>query len=331
MRTFLNLIGARNKEFYRDRSSMVWAICFPILLIIGFAFAFSSPDKTVFSLGYNTTLPDQLELPSYIDTINYDDAELASQRIRHHQLDMWLDTTATDTAYYNPSSATSTALRDILSAQLDGSNIIPLPGKAVRYVEWVIPGILGMNIMFGALFGVGYVIVRYRKNGVLKRLAATPVTAIEFLAAQVASRFIIVILTNTSILVGSVIALDIEVQGSWLSLIACLATGCITMICIGLIISSRTTNEELAGGLLNLITWPMMLLSELWFTLDKAPQWMQAIANILPLTHMVRAARQIMVDGAGFGDVWPSFAILIAVAVICLLAAATLFRWEQAS
>ncbi len=334
MRTFIALISARNKEFYRDKASLTWAILFPLLLIVGFSFAFSRPADTLFTLGVIGDLPDTITTADYIEVIPYEDDKLALKRIRHHQLDILINTeTHTEIqGAYNKLSPSSTALLDILYAQQSiDIRFNNIEGKAVRYVEWALPGVLGMNIMFAALFGVGYVIVRYRKNGVLKRLSASPVSPIHFLAAQMISRFIIVIITCTSIMVGCILLLDLKMEGNWLLLIATMAIGCITMICMSLVIASRTASEELASGMLNLLTWPMMVLSELWFSLDNAPQWMQSLSNLIPLTHMVKTMRNIMIDGAGLQEVFGSLIILVVVAVISILLGAKLFKWEVAS
>src|SRR5699024_7511585 len=200
-----------------------------------------------------------------------------------------------------------------------------LRGQRIRYVDWVLPGVLGMNIMFAALFGVGYVIVRYRQNGVLKRLQATPLTPLTFLAAQTASRLFIVLAVTVVIFVGCEWLLDILVLGSrWLLLWIAL-TGAMAMIALGLLISSRVASEELAGGLLNVTTWPMLLLSEVWFSLDTAPAWVRQLAELLPLTHIVHAARAVMVEGAGWAEIVPSLLTLLGMTALMLGLAAWLF------
>ncbi len=327
MRTFLALVIARNKEFYRDRSAMVWTIVFPLLLIVGFTFAFSRPADAIFKLGVWGDAP-QLELPEYVELVTYQDWDRAVTRLRHHELDLLLNREQ-GVALYNELSPSSGALLDLLRPQLPPElEVETMQGKAVRYVEWAIPGVVGMNIMFGALFGVGYVIVRYRKNGVLKRLSAAPVSPFAFLSAQMLSRFMIVMISNGAILAGCVLMLDLRMEGSWLDLTLALAAGCLTMICIGLVVASRVSSEELAGGLLNVLSWPMMILSELWFSLDNAPQWMQAISNLLPLTHMVRAIRSVMVDGAGLIGILPNLLALGLFGIFSVILAAWLFRWE---
>lgn len=196
-------------------------------------------------------------------------------------------------------------------------------------MDWVIPGVLGMNLMFGALFGVGYVIVRYRHNGVLKRLQATPVSALEFLSAQLASRLMIVVVVNSLIFIGCVLLLDLIVLGSYLSLLLVTLLGGIAMIALGLLVACRTASEELAGGLLNLATWPMLFMSEVWFSLDDAPPWMQALSNALPLTHIVKGFRSVMIEGATLGEISHHLLWLAVMTVVTLGLASALFRWHK--
>ena len=101
------------------------------------------------------------------------------------------------------------------------------------------------------------------------------------------------------------------------------------MISLGLVVASRTSSEELAGGLLNVATWPMLLLSEVWFALDDAPTWLQMLSSILPLTHIVRASRSVMIEGSSLVEVAPHLIWLSVMTLICLSMASLLFRWHK--
>ena len=204
----------------------------------------------------------------------------------------------------------------------------PVSGKAVRYVDWLFPGILGMNMMFSCLFGVGYVVLRYRKSGFLKRLHATPLTAFEFLSAQVLSRLALILFV-TAILyfgIGAIIGFHSAGSGLLLALVALLSA--LSMIALGLTIAARFSSEELVGGLLNLLTWPMMLLSGIWFSLEGSPRWVQWIAHIFPLTHAIDAARAVMIDGAGAAQIAPHLLYLAVTALVFLAFGAWSFRWR---
>jgi ABC-type multidrug transport system permease subunit len=183
-----------------------------------------------------------------------------------------------------------------------------------------------MNMMFSCLFGVGYVVVRYRKNGFLKRLQATPLTAFEFISAQVASRMLLILTITSFIYAGTHLLLDTRMDGSYFTLFLIAVVGAISLISLGLLISARVTSEELAGGLLNLINWPMMMLSGVWFSLEGAPDAVRTVANIFPLTHVLNSARAVMLDGASLADVAPSLLALTAMSAVFLAIGAKIFR-----
>jgi len=201
-------------------------------------------------------------------------------------------------------------------------------GDEVRYLDWVVPGVIAMNIMWGALFGIGYVIVRYRKFGVLKRLHATPVTPLEFLTAQILSRLWLLVAVNALIYIGMDFFLNFRMHGSYLNLFIVFTLGCVCLICCGLVVAARVSSEEVANGLLNLFSWPMMFLSGVWFSLEGAHPWMQKIALLLPLTHVTEAAREIMIDGAGLMQIADHLLVLGLTSVVLLVIGAWIFQWE---
>jgi ABC-type multidrug transport system permease subunit len=104
--------------------------------------------------------------------------------------------------------------------------------------------------------------------------------------------------------------------------------GATAMISLGLLVAARVSSEEFAGGLLNLLTWPMMFLSGVWFSLEGAPTWIQAAARVFPLTQMLEAARKVTLDGAGLADIWPNLAALAAMCVLFLTLGSVGFKWK---
>lgn len=339
MKAFLALLLARNKEFYRDRASISWAVILPIIIIMAVSVAFSGRDQQLFKVGVlsqeatqdaaQVLLPETLQ-KDYIQVVVIADQEKALTRVRHHQFDLLLQQTDNGWHYWiNDNAAKGEVLQTLLLASVPQAQKETVSGRAVRYIDWAMPGVLGMNIMFGALFGVGYVIVRYRKMGVLKRLQATPITAFQFLSAQLISRLLIITVVSGLIFIGCNIFLDFLMLGSYTLLFAIALLGGFSMIGLGLIVSSRTDNEELAGGLLNVASYPMLLLSEVWFSLDGAPQWMKAIAQILPMTHMLDAARAVMLEGAGWQDVSAHLLVMGVMSIVFLSIAAVMFRWGR--
>ncbi|HPS44486.1 MAG TPA: ABC transporter permease, partial [Treponemataceae bacterium] len=199
---------------------------------------------------------------------------------------------------------------------------------SIRYVDWLVPGVIGMNMMFSCLFGVGFVLVRYRKNGVLKRLKATPVGALNFLTAQAVSRFLIAFATSIVVYAGTNAFLHFKMEGSYLLLTVILALGILSMIALGLLFATRFKSEELASGVINLFTFPMMLFSGVFFSLEGSPAPLRNAAKAFPLTHFLDAARAVMLDGAGLSAVWPQMAILAGMSVAFIAVSTALFKWE---
>ena len=334
---FIALIHARNLEFFRDRSAFVWNIVFPVVLVVLFSFAFSDENKQLYKVGvldgalaYQTDYQNWqgLRQTRYMAFIPYRDAQEAQLKLGQHRLDLLI---AADGERYwvNPHSSNSyVAEKLLLAAETGPLKRYEVEGQALRYVDWVLPGIMGMNIMFSSLFGVGYVIVRYRKQGVLKRLQATPLRAGEFLAAQLLSRLLISVASVVVVFVGCHLVFHFTLLGSPLTLLLCGVLGSMAMISLGTFIAAITDSEETASGVLNMMTWPMLLLSEVWFSLEGAPQWLKMISQAFPLTHMVKAARAVMTDGAGLLAIWPSLAYLLVFSGVFLLVGAKFFRWQ---
>lgn len=333
VKRFLAVFKARNLEFWRDKSSLAWNFIFPVLLVVGFAVVFGNDNKAEYKIGVlqSASVIDSTAHPflqtRYLEFVPYAQTDTALQKLQHHQLDLLIDLTAKQ--YWLNDSSAKGYLAEKLFLQLEPTAVkATVTGRQIRYVDWALPGILGMNMMFSCLFGVGYVLVRYRKNSVLKRLQATPLTALEFISAQVLSRLGIVLFIASSIYVGCDFLFDFVMLGSYFDLMVVTVLGAMAMISLGLLIASRSRSEELTGGLLNMASWPMMILSGVWFSLEGAPKAVQWFADLLPLTHLVAAARAIMTDGATLSELLYPLSVLIAMIVGFLSIAAMLFRWQ---
>ena len=329
-RHFFAVFSARNREFLRDRTALAWNIILPVLLVVGFAFAFSTEEVDLFKVGFHGE-PDPAK-HSFLETRHVQFVEVselpsAVTRVERHQLDMLIDLTSGH-YWINTKSAKGHILEKLLKSDDNELKKQAVTGDEIRYVDWLIPGILGMNIMFSSLFGVGYVIVRYRKNGVLKRLKATPLSAFEFLTAQITSRLWLIVLFTSCVYFGTDLFVHFRMYGSYLTLLLVLIVGTMSLISIGLLVAARMSSEEAANGLLNLLSWPMMLLSGVWFSLEGSHPIVIAISKLLPLTHLIDAARAIMIDGAGLVDVSSQIVILLLMTSICMLIGAYTFRWE---
>ncbi len=338
IRRILTVWHARNLEFVRDRSTLIFTLLLPIMLVVGMSFVFGGPERALFKVGVIAPRIDKTSHPflheRYVDFVPIADESAGLHKITHQQIDLLLDLgsgQAKDVVpryWVNTDSPKGYIVERLLLAAAPTARREPVTGAATRYVDWLFPGILGMNMMFSCLIGVGYVVLRYRKNGFLKRLHATPITAFEFLTAQVLSRLCLILFVTGVLYTGIGAIIHFHSAGS-LALLALLAVlAALSMIALGLTIAARFASEELVGGLLNLLTWPMMLLSGIWFSLEGSPTWVQWISNIFPLTHLLQASRAIMLDGAGVAQIAPDLAYLSITAVAFLAFGAWSFRWR---
>jgi ABC-type multidrug transport system permease subunit len=303
--------------------------------VLGFAAVFSGEPAAMFKvgvLGDTATLAGldaEFLKTKYIQFITVDNVDAAIDKVRHFQLDMLIDLREGRQYWVNENAPNGYILERMLGSGEQGEyQRRTVQGRKIRYVDWVVPGILAMNMMFSCLFGVGYVIVRYRKNGFLKRLKATPLNPFEFLLAQMTSRLLLIQTITTLVYVGCNYFIHFQMRGSYVNLFIVSLLGAICLISLGLLVSARLKSEELAGGILNLLTWPMMLLSGVWFSLEGTNPVIQKIAQFLPLTHLVDGARAIMTEGAGLADIAPHLAVLALMTAVFLSIGSFIFRWE---
>jgi ABC transporter DrrB family efflux protein len=335
-RRLLAVLHARNLEFLRDRATLGWNVLLPVVLVIAMGLIFGGPERPLFKVAV-LHAGDTIDVTRhpflrthYVEFFTAKSEGDAVKKVARHQIDLLLDVRAAPPRYWVNTDSPKGYIVEKLLLESDpgGAHREAVTGQAVRYIDWLLPGILGMNMMFSCLFGVGWVVVRYRKSGFLKRLRATPLRAIEFISAQVLSRLILIMFVTVLVFAALQLVLHFRMEGNPLLLFIVALLGAISLIAIGLFVAARFTSEELASGVLNFITWPMMLLSGVWFSLEGSAEWLQWVARIFPLTQMLEAARAIMLDGAGVAEVAPQLAFLAATSVLFLALGALFFRWR---
>lgn len=337
---------ARNYEFFRDKAAFGWNFLFPFLIIAGFGIIFGGRDYSGFKVGVfpsetikveqiDQLLPKKFAETNYLEFIGFKSMEQGLEKLQHHKIDFLVRIDSQTRQYWLlESSPKGYIVERLFQAALipEGtvlSEKVEVQGGEIRYIDWLFPGILAMNMMFSALWGVGYIIVRYRKNGVLKRLKATPLTAFEYLSAQALSRIFLLMFTLVIVWVGSDLLFSFHVAGSYLDLFVVFFFGSLSLTSIGLLLAARGISEEFTSGALNFIAWPMMFLSEVWFSLEGAPQWVKTFSQFLPLTHLLQAARKIMNDGATLAEVSSECMLMLGITLFCLILGAVLFSWNE--
>jgi len=332
---FLAVLVARNREFIRDRSALAWNIMFPLMIVFGFSFAFSGPPLDKYKIAVYGNETDvatshfeflKMQYTKYIVADNFDEAIV---KVKRHQLDMFIDVAARK-YWVNESSPNGYVLERMMKSYADFDlDKATVSGQQIRYVEWLMPGVLAMNMMFSALFGVGYVIVRYRKNHVLKRLKATPVHAFEFLSAQIVSRLWLIMAVTMFVYLGTDVFIDFSMNGNYFDLFIVFMLGAFCLISLGLLVAARITSEEMAMGMLNMMSWPMMFFSGVWFSLEGTHPLVQQLSLIFPLTHICESVRAIMIDGDSLLAVSDHLLVLALMSVIFLGLGSYFFRWDN--
>ena len=337
----LAVMTARFREFYRDTASWSWNLIMPFMIILGFAFIFSGDTKDLYKVAVyqpeaHLTNSHPFLNTKHIKFIDVDALDTAITKVQRHQIDMLLVIPANPSEqpsyWINQYSANGYIVEKLLhQTYAEKSSALKaefVSGKNIRYVDWVMPGVLAMNMMFSCLWGVGWVVVRYRKNGVLKRLQATPLTPFEFLSAQVIARLIIITVVTIMVFIGADIVVGFTMRGSYLALFLVFFSGAACLTSMGLVVATRLKTEEVADGFLNLISWPMMIFSGVWFSMEGTHPVALFISQLFPLTYLVEASRRIMIDGAGVTGVAFEILLLSGLTLLLLSISARLFRWS---
>jgi len=283
------------------------------------------------------TLPPEFKQLKLAMLVEFNDRKTGFGKLRHHKIDLLVEKGSQPLHYWiNKSSPKGTIAESLLLRALDSPENHPdqavksfVNGPGINYTNWLFPGIIAMSMMFSALYGVGYTIVRYRKNGVLKRLQATPLTAFEYLSAQVVSRLFLILISNFILYAGCTFIFKFKCAGSYLDLILIFALGSICIISMSLLVAARISSEELANGILNLISWPMMFLSEVWFSLEGSGYWVKLVSQFFPLKHVTEAMRLIINEGAGLYDLKYHIAVLSCMSIVFMIIGSLSFKWTE--
>jgi len=199
--------------------------------------------------------------------------------------------------------------------------------RDLGYIDFLVPGIVGMTVMQLGLFGVAFGFVQLKRTGALRRLFATPTSPAYFLSAQVASRLVLGYL-QVAILVSIGIWFGLQMFGSYLVLAVIIGLALLIFLAVGFAVAGWAKNEDQAAPVANLISLPMLFLSGVFFPRDAMPEFLRSITGFMPLTYVNEALRGVMNDGAGLTDLGPQLLGMGVWAVITFVLAVRLFKWE---
>lgn len=325
----------RVKEFLREPEAVFWTFLFPILLAIclGLAFRDKPADRTpvgVLKGPGSAELAARLSKSPGLTVRTYTEAA-GGNALRSGKISLLL--LPGPVFKLDPTRPDARLARLEVEDALRGANDRPatkieeMKEPGARYIDFLIPGILGMNVLM-AMWGLGFPIVNARLRNLLKRLSATPMKRWHYLLSQILARLFYLPIEVFAILGFARIAFDITVRGSVLALWALLLVGVFAFSGVGLLIAARTRTIEGLSGLMNLVMLPMWLLSGVFFSYERFPDAALPFIRALPLTALNDGLRAVINGGAGLGEVTVSLAILAAWGLVTFVASVKLFVWK---
>ena len=341
----LELTLTRIREFLREREAVFWVFIFPVLMTfaLGVAFRNTAPDRQPVAIEATATdakVSEALDLLSRSPEINATvmTPDEATQALRSGKVAIVVKPAQDAYAYrFDPTRPESRAARllvdDILQRGKGRADVVSVGEQTItepgaRYVDFLVPGLIGMNLMGSGLWGLGFTVVIARSRKILKRFAATPMRRSHYLLSFMLSRLVFLVLEVAAIVVFAWLVFGFTVRGSWLSVIAMTMLGGFTFSGIGLLVAARPTTIEGVSGLMNFIMLPMWLLSGTFFSSERFPQVLQPFIKALPLTALNDVLRSLMNEGASLAANWIPITIMLAWCLISFVVALKIFKWQ---
>lgn len=360
MKAFNKLLVAEFKQFFRDKTALFFTFLFPSLFMLVFGLAFGGQQDVVYDIGLineddsavGAGIAEGLhQIPAFTITdgelddmlVSLEEGDLRAVVVIPANLEASLASgqTADVTVYYDPSDTNaSPIILSVLSQAVNGINLQltgqpallqlaeeSIQSQQLRYIDYLVPGILGMSLMFLGLYG-GLPMVEWREKQVLKRFGATPLRRSTMIFSQITYRMFLALLQAAIIIAVAFFAFDVQMTGSWFFLIGLTLLGSITFVSIGYFAVARVKTTEGAMPIINIVQFPMLFLSGIFFPIEFFPDFMKPIVEAIPLTYLGDALRQVMVDATPAYSMGFDILILAVWLVITMVLAIKLFRWE---
>jgi ABC-2 type transport system permease protein len=362
LHAFLQLILARVREFFREPEVIFWVYGFPLILatVLGIAFASGEPMPPTVDIASAPADPPDAKprdanaraeplVKALTDaklTVTLESPAQSRKRLKKGKTDLIIIPHEAGREYvYDPTRDKSVLARywvdSILTRAELGASAPLLDGNGSaaaldtkdiepgsRYIDFLLPGLLGINIMGGGLFGVGFVLVDMRVRKLFKRLLATPMHRGDFLFSLLTARMFFLLPEMVTLLLVGRLAFGVVLRGSPVTLLLVILSGAFAFAGIGLLLGCRTEKTESISGLINLVMLPMYLLSGVFFPSERFPDAVQPLIRLLPLTQLNDALREVMLEGAGLTDSAGRLGILVAWGALTFTLALRWFRWK---
>jgi ABC-2 type transport system permease protein len=353
---YRHLLWVRLLELKREPEVVFWVFVFPLLLAAGLGIAFRNKPADITSVviidgpaaqrtlamlqGSETGLADKSAANDKTSSVRASvldrDAALKAFHFGKYDLAIEANADGSFTYYYDPARPESVLSRAEIDAKLQSAagrkDVLITSAKTSsepgsRYIDFLIPGLLGMNLMNSGMWGVGFAIVEMRQRKLLKRFVATPMRRSDFLLALTSSRLVLMIIEVGLLLGFGVLVFHMRVQGSILSVMLIGAIGAVAFGGVGLLTACRAQKIESVSGLINLVMMPMWIFSGVFFSYQKFPVIAQPFIKALPLTALNDALRATIIEGASFGAQSARLLVLAVWGGVSFILALRWFRW----
>jgi ABC-2 type transport system permease protein len=342
------------KMLVRNRQALFFTLFMPLFIMLIFGYIGFDKPSTV-DVGLVTHEPSAATT-QFIDQIRQfpnlelHEGTLSDERTQLDEgdravvLDVPQDiTSAPITAYTNAGKAAEsqtvlTILNQFISsATIEQSGVQPIATIDVqeinvnnlRYIDFLIPGLIALSVMQMSVFSVAFVFTQYKEKGVLKRLLATPMKPIQFVAANAITRLMVSVVQAFIFIVMGIILFKIHVIGSYALLLLAVVLGALMFLGLGFTVSGLAKTTDAVPVFANLIVFPMMFLGGTFFAVSNMPIWLQYIAKVLPLTFFSTAVREIMTKGSGLAVIWPDILGMVVWAAILIFLSTVTFRFQE--
>lgn len=353
-----------NKTFFREKEAVFWTFLFPLFMIIFFGLIFGGGNgyenySVSVGLVNNDNTPDSAGFISAIKSvpmfnINAGGAKNLQDRLKKGKLNYILiipkEFKNADGTYkpfelqYNPEQVNiNTVGLPVFEQMISKMNEMATRAKPVfsmvktevanikrevRYIDWLVPGIMSMSLLSSVLFGIGVVTASQREKGQLRRFAVTPLPKATFIAAQTVQRFFLVVLQGIIIIIVSMLVFHVQMKGSWFVLILVLTVGLLAFSAFGYAIAARAKKAETTAAIANVFFFPMMFLSGVYFPVEHMPSYLKVIAAAMPLKYLSDAVRLTFFGNETFADLLLPLAVLTAWFVVFFIVAVKMFIWD---
>jgi ABC-type multidrug transport system permease subunit len=343
-KSLITLIQVHFKTFFREPAILFWAVLFPILMAWVLGIAFSSKSETLTTVYVTGTSPaperisgekvmgDDTGNPFRIRFTPASEDE-AVKAIKRGIITLYIEVQNDSLVFHfdprNPDAQLTHLMleRDLSGTKATATRLEPLEAKGTRYIDFLVPGLVALGIMNACVWGIGWGLIETRQKKLMRRMIATPMKKTAYLSSLMVTRIILGGFEIALLLLFAWLYFGTTLTGSWLAFVVIFLSGIFAFSGIAILMASRTDKSEVANGLINAITLPMMILSGIFFNYHNFPDWAVSVIQVLPLTLLADSLRAIFVEAAGLRDVLTAVVVLCATGLVTYAVGLKVFKW----